>query len=185
MPTRPGAYSLRTTSRSPSGVLPDARGSARSHARPHRRHGRAEVPSRYQTTARSAPVRLLAEDDVLISFQRSALVEARSLRPSAAHRAARRFGVSIRSARDAWAAGFHDARITSRGVAAARRLGLDPARLHRQRAGAYARACVDRRRRHLHRPAGPGSSGISGSGSSLRSFRATTTESVRILMAIR
>ena len=35
------------------------------------------------------------------------------------------FGVSIRAARDAWAAGFADGRVTARGLAAARRLGLE------------------------------------------------------------
>ncbi len=68
----------------------------------------------------------LAEDDVLICFQRSALVEARSMRPSLRTVQHVGFGVSIRSARDAWAAGFHDGRVTSRGVAAARRLELVP-----------------------------------------------------------
>jgi glycerophosphoryl diester phosphodiesterase len=34
--------------------------------------------------------------------------------------------VAIRAARDAWGAGFRDARVTARGLAAARRLGLVP-----------------------------------------------------------
>jgi glycerophosphoryl diester phosphodiesterase len=35
-------------------------------------------------------------------------------------------GVSIRGARDAWAAGFRDSRVTRRGVEAALRAGLVP-----------------------------------------------------------
>jgi glycerophosphoryl diester phosphodiesterase len=96
-------------------------------------HGRIGVmvelktPSRYaQHSVVARTVRFLAADDVLICFQRSALVEARSIRPSLRTVQHVGFGVSIRSARDAWAAGFHDARVTSRGVAAARRLGLVP-----------------------------------------------------------
>jgi glycerophosphoryl diester phosphodiesterase len=34
-------------------------------------------------------------------------------------------GVSIRGARDAWAAGFANGRVTARGIAAARALGLE------------------------------------------------------------
>jgi glycerophosphoryl diester phosphodiesterase len=36
------------------------------------------------------------------------------------------FAVSIRGARDAWAAGFHDPRVTRRGIRAAQELGLVP-----------------------------------------------------------
>jgi glycerophosphoryl diester phosphodiesterase len=35
------------------------------------------------------------------------------------------YGVSIRGAAGAWAAGFHDSRLTRRGLAAARALGLE------------------------------------------------------------
>jgi glycerophosphoryl diester phosphodiesterase len=96
-------------------------------------HGRIGVmvelkaPQRYAGHAVVArTVRLLAADDALVCFQRSALVEARSLRPSLRTVQHVGFGVSIRAARDAWAAGFHEARVTGRGVAAARRLGLVP-----------------------------------------------------------
>jgi glycerophosphoryl diester phosphodiesterase len=71
-------------------------------------------------------VRLLGPDDVLISFQRGALEEARSIRPGLRTVQHVGFGVSIRAAREAWAAGFNETRVTGRGVAAARRLGLVP-----------------------------------------------------------
>jgi glycerophosphoryl diester phosphodiesterase len=96
-------------------------------------HGRIGVmvelktPHRYASHAVVArTVRLLADDDVLVCFQRAALVEARSMRPSLRTVQHVGFGVSIRMAREAWAAGFHDSRVTGRGVAAARRLGLVP-----------------------------------------------------------
>src|SRR5581483_7509678 len=75
-------------------------------------HGRVgamvelKTPSRYRTHAVVArTVRLLSEDDVLISFQRPALEEARALRPTL--RTVQHVGVcvSIRGARGAWAAG--------------------------------------------------------------------------------
>lgn len=84
---------------------------------PHRYAGHAVV---------ARTVRLLAQDDALVCFQRAALVEARSMRPSLRTVQHVGFGVSIRAARDAWAAGFHDSRVTGRGVAAASRLGLVP-----------------------------------------------------------
>ena len=80
--------------------------------------------SRHNVVART--VRLLGADDVLISFQRQALVEARSIRRGLRTVQHVGFGVSIRGARDAWAAGFYDSRVTGRGLAAARRLGLVP-----------------------------------------------------------
>jgi glycerophosphoryl diester phosphodiesterase len=86
-----------------------------------------KTPSRYRQHAVVArTVRLLGDDDVLISFQRSALEEARSLRPALRTVQHVGFGTSIRAARHAWAAGFIDARVTGRGIAAARRLGLVP-----------------------------------------------------------
>jgi glycerophosphoryl diester phosphodiesterase len=78
---------------------------------------------RYDVVART--VRLLGPDDVLISFQRSALVEARALRRGLRTVQHVGYGVSIRGARDAWAAGFRDVRVTRRGIAAARALGLE------------------------------------------------------------
>jgi len=69
---------------------------------------------------------LLEDDDVLVSFSRPALVRARALRPRVRTVQHVGFGCSIRGASDAWAAGFHDARVTRRGVAAALALGLVP-----------------------------------------------------------
>ena len=96
-------------------------------------HGRAramvelKTPGRYSrhnVVART--VKLLAADDVLISFQRQALVEARAMRAGLRTVQHVGFGVSIRGASDAWAAGFRDSRVTGRGLASARRLGLVP-----------------------------------------------------------
>ncbi|HEX5248013.1 MAG TPA: glycerophosphodiester phosphodiesterase [Gaiellaceae bacterium] len=84
-----------------------------------------KTPSRYvRHNVIARTVRLLTDDDVLVSFQRQALEEARSMRPGLRTVQHVGFGVSIRGAREAWAAGFHDARVTGRGLAAARRLGL-------------------------------------------------------------
>lgn len=78
---------------------------------------------RHELPARAA--RLLGDDDVVLSFERRALL--------AAHEAAPRlrllqhvgYGVSIRAAaRYAWAVGFHDPRVTRRGLARATGLGL-------------------------------------------------------------
>jgi len=69
-------------------------------------------------------LRLMGGDDVLVCFQKRALVEARALRPGLRTVQHVGFGVSIRAAADAWAAGFQDARVTPRGLAAARALGL-------------------------------------------------------------
>ena len=81
-------------------------------------------------------IRLLGPDDALVSFQRPALQEARLLRPglrTVQHVVAG----PLRRAREAWAAGFPDARVTDRRLAAAAALGLetlvftvnDPARM--------------------------------------------------------
>jgi glycerophosphoryl diester phosphodiesterase len=78
---------------------------------------------RYDIVART--VRLLGSDDVLICFQRTPLEQARALRPGLRTVQHVGFGVSIRAARDAWAAGFADGRVTGRGLAAARALGLE------------------------------------------------------------
>lgn len=86
-----------------------------------------KTPARYRrfdVVART--VELLGADDVLVCFQRAALAEARALRPGLRTVQHVGFGVSIRGARDAWAAGFADARATRRGLAAARALGLLP-----------------------------------------------------------
>ena len=70
-------------------------------------------------------LRQLEDDDVLVSFQRRALEEARCRRPALRTVQHVGFGVSIRRAAGAWAAGFQDQRVTARGLAAARRLGLE------------------------------------------------------------
>ena len=70
-------------------------------------------------------MRLLGEADVLVCFQRSALVEARAVRPGLRTVQHVGFGTSIRAASGAWAAGFFDPRVTRRGIAAARALGLE------------------------------------------------------------
>jgi glycerophosphoryl diester phosphodiesterase len=71
-------------------------------------------------------VALLSDDDLLLSFSRRTLQEA--LRRRASLRVLQHvgYGVSVRAAsRYAWAVGFHDPRVTSRGIARARRLGLE------------------------------------------------------------
>jgi len=86
-----------------------------------------KTPRRYRTqdvVART--VRLVSDDDVLVCFQRAALEEARALRPGIRTCQHVGYGVSIRAARDAWAAGFSDNRVTKRGLAAAQALGLVP-----------------------------------------------------------
>jgi glycerophosphoryl diester phosphodiesterase len=97
-----------------------------------------KTPSRYRRHAVVArTVRLLADDDVLVCFQRVALEEARSMRPGLRTVQHVGFGVSVNAARDAWAAGFANARVTRRGIHAARAFGLvalvytvnDPARM--------------------------------------------------------
>jgi len=72
-------------------------------------------------------LRLLDDEAVLLSFQRRALEEARALRPGLRTMQHVGLSVSIRGAAGAWAAGFRDARVTARGLAAARRLGLETA----------------------------------------------------------
>jgi glycerophosphoryl diester phosphodiesterase len=86
-----------------------------------------KTPSRYRrhrVVART--VELLGPDDALVCFQRAALEEARSLRPGIRTVQHVGFAVSIRGARDAWAAGFYDPRVTRRGIRAAQALGLVP-----------------------------------------------------------
>jgi glycerophosphoryl diester phosphodiesterase len=86
-----------------------------------------KVPSQYRRHAVVArTVRMLGEDDVLVSFQRPALEEARSIRTGLRTVQHLGFGNTVRVARDAWAAGFRESRVTGRGIAAARRLGLVP-----------------------------------------------------------
>ncbi len=81
-------------------------------------------PSRYRGIVPRA-LALMRDDDVLVCFQRRALEEARALRPAIRTIQHVGFGVSIRRAAGAWAAGFQNERVTSRGLEAARRLGLE------------------------------------------------------------
>ena len=70
-------------------------------------------------------VSMLARDDVVISFQRRALLETRRLRRELRLVQHVGLGVSIRTAaRYAWGAGFWDPRVTQRGLARARSLRL-------------------------------------------------------------
>jgi len=85
-----------------------------------------KTPRRYRrhdVVART--VRLLGADDVLVCFQRPALEEARLLRPGLRTVQHVGYGVSLRGAREAWAVGFADARVTARRLAAAAALGLE------------------------------------------------------------
>ena len=73
-------------------------------------------------------VALLEDDDVLLSFGRRTLEEARRRRPSLRVMQHVGYGVSIRAAADyAWAVGLHNPRVTRRGLGLARRLGLETA----------------------------------------------------------
>jgi glycerophosphoryl diester phosphodiesterase len=68
---------------------------------------------------------LLDDEAVLVCFERGALLEARRLRPRVRRLQHVGFGVSIASAAEyAWGVGFGDRRITRRGIARARALGL-------------------------------------------------------------
>jgi glycerophosphoryl diester phosphodiesterase len=68
---------------------------------------------------------LLDDDAVVLCFQRPPLEEVRRLRPAMRTMQHVGFGVSIRRAAGAWAAGFRNDRVTQRGLDAARRLGLE------------------------------------------------------------
>jgi len=69
---------------------------------------------------------LLGRNDLLLSFERRCLLEALRLRPSLRVLQHVGYGVSIRSAASyAWAVGFHDRRVTPRGIVRARALGLE------------------------------------------------------------
>jgi len=69
----------------------------------------------------------LDEDAVVLCFQRPPLDEVRRVRPALRTMQHVGYGVSIRRARDAWAAGFANERVTPRGLAAAHALGLKTA----------------------------------------------------------
>jgi glycerophosphoryl diester phosphodiesterase len=91
-------------------------------------HGRIGVMVELKRPRGDTVERTLAhmkDDDVLVCFQRVPLVEARARRPKIRTVQHVGFGVSIRRAADAWAAGFQNERVTHRGVAAAKALGLE------------------------------------------------------------
>jgi glycerophosphoryl diester phosphodiesterase len=86
-----------------------------------------KTPARYRRhdpVART--VRMLTDADALVCFQRAPLEEARRLRPGLRTVQHVGYAVSIRGARAAWATGFHDPRVTRRGLRAALALGLVP-----------------------------------------------------------
>ena len=72
-------------------------------------------------------VGLLNGDAVVLSFSRKAILETRKLRPDLRTMQHVGVGVPIRRAAGAWAAGFRDDRVTTRGLARARALGLETA----------------------------------------------------------
>jgi glycerophosphoryl diester phosphodiesterase len=83
-------------------------------------------PYRYRRHAIVARTLALLDDDaVVVSFQRSALEEARRLRPKIRTVQHVGYGVSIRRAAGAWAVGFENGRATARGIARAQRLGFE------------------------------------------------------------
>ena len=85
---------------------------------------RAYLYRRHDVVGRT--VALLGPDDVLLSFARRTLQEGLRRRSSLRVLQHVGYGVSIRAASSyAWAVGFHDPRVTERGVARARRLGLE------------------------------------------------------------
>jgi glycerophosphoryl diester phosphodiesterase len=69
-------------------------------------------------------LRLLDDEDVIVSFQRRAIEETRRRRPRMRTVQHVGFGVSIRRAAGGWAVGFQNERVTQRGLDAARRLDL-------------------------------------------------------------
>lgn len=102
-------------------------------------------------------VRLLGDADVVLSFQQPALDEVRTLHPDLRTCQHVGFGVSIRAARDAWAVGFSNVRVTSRGIAAAHALDLvslvytvnEPARMLELEAAGIGGVFTDRPDRAL------------------------------------
>ena len=84
----------------------------------------AHLFRRHDLVGRTAAV--LGDDDFLLSFGRRTLQEARRRKPSLRVLQHVGYGVSIRAAsRYARAVGFHDPRVTRRGLARARKLGLE------------------------------------------------------------
>jgi glycerophosphoryl diester phosphodiesterase len=80
---------------------------------------------RHDIVART--LQLLDGDAVVLSFSRRAIVETQRLRPDLRTMQHVGLGVPIRRAAGAWATGFRDDRVTSRGLARARALGLETA----------------------------------------------------------
>jgi glycerophosphoryl diester phosphodiesterase len=72
-------------------------------------------------------LRLLDDDAVVLSFQRTALEEVRRLRPALRTMQHVGYSTSIRNAAGAWAVGFENTRVTRRGVLTAARMGLETA----------------------------------------------------------
>jgi glycerophosphoryl diester phosphodiesterase len=70
-------------------------------------------------------LRLLDDEDIVVSFQRRAIVETRKVRPKMRTVQHVGFGVSIRAAQGGWAVGFQNQRVTRRGLATAQALGLE------------------------------------------------------------
>ena len=70
-------------------------------------------------------LRLLDDEDIVVSFQRRAIVETQRLRPKMRTVQHVGFGVSIRAALGGWAVGFQNQRVTRRGIATAQALGLE------------------------------------------------------------
>jgi glycerophosphoryl diester phosphodiesterase len=78
---------------------------------------------RQDVAGRTAAV--LGTDDVMLAFSRRALLEAKRRRPDLRVLQHVGLGVSIRASSSyAWGVGFWDPRVTGRGLAKARRLGL-------------------------------------------------------------
>ena len=79
---------------------------------------------RHDIVART--VALLPADGVVVSFSRRAILETRRLRPALRTIQHVGYGTSIRAAAGfAWAAGYDAARVTPRGIAKGRLLGLE------------------------------------------------------------
>ena len=78
---------------------------------------------RHDIVARTAA--LLPADGVVVSFSRRAILETRRVRPGLRTVQHVGYGTSIRAAAGfAWAAGFDNTRVTARGIAKARGMGL-------------------------------------------------------------
>ncbi len=102
----------------------------------------AELKSAWRYRLHDLPRRtaaLLAPTDVVLSFERRALLDVQAAFPSLRLLQHVGYGISIRAAaRYAWGVGFHDPKVTARGLATARRAGLattvytvnEPARMH-------------------------------------------------------